>query len=113
MGRRKNWRQETWSHYDEGGRGIGRLLAYEPWREPEIWALVGGTGIWKRWYLKCFVSWWRFENPLEYNRAKQARYQRRCANRTQAAKLEASREASKEAMLKRPKTSERPEEPKP
>lgn len=105
MGHRKNWKDQTWAAYDEGGRAIGKLLAHEPHREPEVWALVSGTGIWKRWYLKCFVSWWRLENPLEYNRIKQARYQGRCSRKKQAAKLEASREASSEAMLK--KTSPR------
>jgi hypothetical protein len=102
MGHRKNWKELTWEAYDEGGRGIGRLLAYEPHREPEIWALVSGTGIWKRWYLKCFVSWWRIENPLEYNRIKQARYIRKRRRQEQTSKLKASREASAEAMRSKP-----------
>lgn len=99
MRHRKNWKKETWSHYDEGGRAIGRMLAHEPHREPEVWALVSGTGIWKRWYLKCFVSWWRIENPLEYNRIKQARYAKKLSARRRDAKLEEAREASTETVL--------------
>lgn len=91
---RKTWKADTWEYYDEGGRAIGKLLAYEPHREPEIWKLVSGTGIWKRWYLKCFAAWWRIENPREYNTMKAIRSAKKLSRLRRAAKLKAERDSS-------------------
>ena len=52
------------------------MLAYHPDKEDEIWHLVGGSGLWKRWYLTVFKALWRKEHPREVRNLKQARYQR-------------------------------------
>lgn len=97
--------------YREGGEAIGRLLNHHPEREPQIWALVAGAEIWKRWHLLAFKSIWRLENPVEYQAIKDARKIKARRNQRWTRKLEESREAAKAAMPSKPKTSERPEEP--
>lgn len=112
--RRAEWKEATWELYDEGGRAVGRALAYDPSREPEIWAQVRGLGVWERWHLAAFVRWWRIENPQEYNRAKSNRHYSRQRKLKQARTLEATREASiAEAMLTltRPAKSPAPQAP--
>lgn len=103
MGISRRKRAEAEPFYREGGEAIGKLLNYHPTEEPRIWALVAGTGIWKRWYLMAFKSIWRLENVREYNTLKSSREQRRRYARKEDAKLEAIREAAKA----KPKTSER------
>lgn len=62
--------------YDEGGEAIGRAIMYDPGKEPYYWSLVGGTGIWPRWYLKCFATLYRERNRREYERWKKAKQHR-------------------------------------
>lgn len=107
MGCSDRMRAEAEPFYREGGEAIGRLLSYNPEKEPQVWALVAGTGIWKRWYLAAFKSIWRKEHPQEYNALKAARERRKRRNKTWARKLEAMREAAKAAMPSKIRTSER------
>ncbi len=52
--------------YEEGGRGVGRQLLHDKSKEPQIWKLLGGTGVWPRWYLSAFRTMYIKENPREY-----------------------------------------------
>ena len=109
MGVSRREAEEAMDLYREGGEAVGRLLNYRPEEEPRIWVLMAGTGIWKRRHLQVFKSIWRQENRLEYNRIKQARYEKRRLAQKRAASLEATREASTEAVLNEHQASERSE----
>lgn len=87
--------EEAMPFYREGGEAVGELLSAHPEREPEIWALVAGTGIWKRYYLVAFRSIWRRENPQAYTNMKAKRHRDRKGARDRASKLHAAREAGK------------------
>jgi hypothetical protein len=107
----KSRREEAWPFYEEGGRAVAELLCHHPEKEPEVWALMAGTGIWKRWYLKVFKSFWKAENPREYNNAKHRRHNRKRYARDKQRRLEARRReaADKAAMLNQAPSSD--EEP--
>ena len=77
--------------YREGGEAVGELLSAYPEREPEIWALVAGTGIWKRCYLTAFKSIWRRENPKAYTNMKAKRHRDKMGAKARASKLEETR----------------------
>ena len=62
--------------YEEGGEAIGRAIMYDPGKEPYYWSLVGGTGIWPRWYLKCFATLYRQAHRREYEGWKKSRQYR-------------------------------------
>lgn len=103
-------RAEAEPFYREGGEAIGELLCRNPEREPEIWLLVAGTGIWKRWYLWAFAAWWRIEHPREYSAIKSLRHWRKGNNLKKAGRLEASkREAANKAAM--PTEIQAPERP--
>lgn len=75
--------------YENGGEPIGRLLHYHPEKEPEIWGMVGGTGMWKRWHLAAFRRMWRDRNPAEAKRVTKLReYHARAKRKRAHAKLE-------------------------
>jgi ornithine cyclodeaminase/alanine dehydrogenase-like protein (mu-crystallin family) len=97
----KRQREEAMQLYREGGEAVGRLLTYHPEDEPRIWLLVAGTGVWKRWHLRAFKSIWRLENPQEYQRVKDSRRVKARSKRTWDGRMEATREASLEAVLKK------------
>ena len=83
------------SLYEDGGKAIGELLCTYPEKEPQIWKLVAGAGLWTRKDLAAFKSLWRRDHPVEYSRIRQARYDRKQLARRRAARLEKTREASK------------------
>lgn len=95
----KDWRERSREAYEEGGRGIGAYLAEFPDREPEVWALVAGTRVWKRWYLRAFVAHWKAENPAAYQAAKDRRYLARRRARVGADRINSGRQASSEELL--------------
>jgi hypothetical protein len=86
--------------YEEGGRGIGKALLWDPTREPAIWALIDGTDIWPRWYLSAFRSFYIAENRLEYRRWVDGRHRQRqkVSNRTQ--KKDLTKKAAEALILK-------------
>lgn len=104
-------RAEAEPFYREGGEAIGELLCRHPEREPMVWSLVAGTGIWKRWYLRAFKAIWRLENRQAYNALKSGWHRHRNAAQEKADRLEAEREAAKAAMPTKHLASERPEGP--
>ena len=112
MGRyRKNWRDEVVPAYEEGGEAIGRTLMYHPEKEPELWRLMAGTGIWPRWYLKCFATLYRQANPKEYEALKKRWQYRRKSKAEKAGRVETSREAASAAMPTKHKTRKGPASP--
>jgi hypothetical protein len=86
--------------YEEGGRGIGKALLWNPSQEPEIWNLIDGTDLWPRWYLSAFRSMYIAENRLEYRRWVDGRHRqrRKVSNRTQRRSL--ARESAEARILK-------------
>jgi hypothetical protein len=99
----RGWAEEAMPFYLEGGEAVGRLLFISPEREPEIWALIGGTSLWKRWYLEAFKRLWSRANKAEARRVVCARYEKKRWARNRSAILEGQREASmREAMPTRP-----------
>ena len=85
--------------YEDGGQAIGELLCTYPEKEPQIWKLVAGAGLWTRKDLAAFKSLWRRDHPVEYSRIKQARYDRKQLARRRADNLRSKQqEASAEAM---------------
>ena len=109
MGRyRKNWRDEVVPAYEEGGEAIGRTLMYHPEKEPELWNLMAGTGIWPRWYLKCFATLYRQAHPKEYEALKKRWQYRRKSKAEKAGRVETSREAASAAMPTKHKTRKGP-----
>ena len=66
-GRPKDWRQheELFEAYEEGGKSIGRAIAYDTSKEAYFWKLLGPLKLWPRWYLLTFRTIWRERNPRE------------------------------------------------
>lgn len=66
------WREdeEFLAAYEEGGQSIGRALMYNPEKEAYFWSLLGGIGLWPRWYLKGFKAMYRSLHPREANTLK-------------------------------------------
>jgi len=52
--------------YENGGQSIGKLLLHRPDLEPEIWKILGPTGIYPRWMLRSFRYEYRTRNPNEW-----------------------------------------------
>lgn len=85
---------EVEPHYANGGESIGRLLMHYPDKEPEIWKIMGGCGVWKRWYLACFATLYRKRNVREYERIKKRwQAERKKVRLRQQAMLDASGES--------------------
>jgi|14BtaG_2_1085337.scaffolds.fasta_scaffold00111_40 hypothetical protein len=70
MKRPKDWRIQAKVPYEEGGRAIGRVIMHDRSREPYLWSLLSGTGMWQRWHLNAFATLYREENIREYNAQK-------------------------------------------
>lgn len=81
MGRKRkwpvDWEEQCREAYEDYGHAVGRMLMWNHITEGELWALIGGTGVWPRWYLKAFVRLYRRENPREawsyYNKRRTAK----------------------------------------
>ena len=65
---------------------------YDPESEAKMWHLLGGTGIWPRWYLKCFATLYRERNLKEYQNMRHAKWHARSKRKRNADKLEGNRE---------------------
>ena len=87
-----DWRKKIEEAYEEGGRGIGRMLAYYPEREKDVWAWIGGLKIYPRYYLLHFVRLWRKENPREWDSYRRTQYNRRKARERDQAIVQDDRE---------------------
>lgn len=70
MKRPKDWRDEVTPIYLEEGEAIGRMIMHNRDQEPYLWSLVGGTGVWPRWYLFAFATLYRESHMTEYNSLK-------------------------------------------
>jgi hypothetical protein len=77
MKRPKNWRETLAPIYAEEGRAIGRVIMHDRSQEAYLWSLLGGTGVWPRWYLYAFATLYREENTTEYNAQKSRKRRRR------------------------------------
>jgi hypothetical protein len=90
MGRFKrplNWRDEVRPVYEEEGRAIGKYLMHNRSKEPDLWAMLGPTKVWPRFYLFGFATLYKDENPREYERFKKNRQnaRKRAGRRAQEA----------------------------
>ena len=109
MGRhRKGWRDEVEPAYEEGGEAIGRAIMYDPESEAKMWHLLGGTGIWPRWYLKCFATLYRQAHPREYEALKKRWQYKRNSKAEKADRIAENREAASAAMPTKRKTRKGP-----
>jgi len=63
--------------YAQEGKAIGRLIMHDREQEAYLWSLLGGTGLWPRWYLYAFATLYREENIREYNAQKAIKHSRR------------------------------------
>jgi len=90
MKRPKDWRKLVTPVYLEEGRAIGRMIMYDRSKEEYLWSLLGGTGIWPRWYLKAFAILYREENLKEYNTQRCRKYGRRKRKERMLAKCQES-----------------------
>lgn len=90
----RTWREdeEFISAYEEGGQAIGRALMYSPDKEPYFWTLLGGIGLWPRWYLKGFKAMYRSLHPTEVNNLKVRNRRKNKRKRDQRDILEHERE---------------------
>ena len=95
MKRPKDWRDEVTPIYLEGGQAIGRILMHDRTKEPYIWSLVGGTGLWPRWYLLAFATLYRESHMTEYNTLKS---QWRRGRKKKKARTEECEEARRKAL---------------
>ncbi|HAW75188.1 MAG TPA: hypothetical protein DCW74_05560 [Alteromonas australica] len=77
MKRPKNWRETLAPIYQEEGRAIGRMIMHDRSQEEYLWSLLGGTGVWPRWYLYAFATLYREENMTEYNTQKSRKRRKR------------------------------------
>ena len=94
MKRPKNWREEVTPVYLEEGQAIGRMIMHDRDKEPYFWQLIGGTGLWPRWYLMAFATLYRQSHMTEYNTLK-SRWNRG------KAKKKAMKEEQERASVKR------------
>lgn len=63
--------------YENGGESIGKLLVHRPDLEPEIWKLVSGIGVWRRWHLKAFKKMYTERNLAKSKQAQKKYYRRK------------------------------------
>ena len=99
MGSRPGKRPRGWTKcpklraaYEEGGVAIGRMMVWQPERAEQIWKLVGGTGIWPKWYLEGFRYHWIKDNPREYNQWRRSVTNGRASQRRKAQKLQEAKD---------------------
>ena len=92
--------------YEEGGEAIGRTLMYHPEKEPELWSLMAGTGIWPRWYLKCFATLYRQANPKEYEALKKRWQYRRKSKAEKAGRIAENRKRSGHDVNQDPRSTQ-------
>ena len=85
--------------YEEGGRGVGRQLIYNPSAEPSLWKMLGSLKLWPRWYLQAFARLWADENPTEYERIRKRRYRKGKRKDDEAVTLKATREQAQVNLL--------------
>ncbi len=90
MKRPKNWREKVTPVYLEEGRAVGRMIMHDRSQEEYLWSLLGGTGVWPRWYLEAFATLYREENMTEYNTQKSRKYKRRKKKERMLAQCEES-----------------------
>ena len=86
--------------YEEGGRAIGRKILHDPEAEPQLWKLVEGLGLWKRWYLRAFCRLYSAENPTEYERVRKQRYRKMNSAIAKAEKIARLRKEATESVKK-------------
>ena len=100
-GRPSDWEtnEDFLEAYAEAGESIGKALIHDPDKEPYFWSLLGGIGLWPRWYLKAFQAKYKQEHRSEYNVAKNMRYKRRKAKERRLVECDHTREAANAAML--------------
>lgn len=94
MKRPKNWRDEVTPIYLEEGEAIGRMIMHDRDQEEYLWSLLGGTGIWPRWYLFSFAQLYREAHILEYDAQKSRKYRSRKRKRDKKLELELLRPKS-------------------
>lgn len=84
-GRPRNWRQheDLFEAYEEGGKSIGRAIAYDVSKEGYFWKLLGPLKLWPRWYLLTFRTIWRERNMKEAMRIKRRAMAKRKRERQQ------------------------------
>ena len=90
----RDWRvnAEFVAAYEEGGEAMGRALMYNPEKEEYFWSLLGGLGLWPRWYLKGFKAMYRSLHPTEANTLKVRNRRRNKRKREQSGMMDAYRE---------------------
>jgi len=85
--------------YEEGGRGVGRQLNYNPSAESALWKMLGPLRLWPRWYLQAFARLWADENPTEYERIRKRRYRKKQRQATDADTLKSARDQAKVNLI--------------
>lgn len=90
--------------YEEGGEAIGRLMVWQPKKAEHVWKLIGGMGLWPKWYLEGFRYHWIKDNPKEYQRYRKNLMFERARKRRTAGRLEESRRQGREAAEQRHQT---------
>ena len=71
------------------------MLCYNPEREPDVWAWVGGLKIWPRYYLNHFARIWRRENKREWETLRKNRYRKRLRSERDDALMHEARESTR------------------
>lgn len=87
MGISSRQKQQARPAYEEGGKAMGRQIMYDPSAEARLWKMLGGLGLWPRWYLSAFRRLYEQENPQEYERVRKANYRKRKRKQTRPDKL--------------------------
>lgn len=100
--RPKNWRDEVVPVYESEGEAIGKALMVNRSLEPEIWAVVGGTGIWPRWYLHAFGTLYIERHPKEWRNLKSGRSHSRRRAREKADRMKRARKQVGERLSREP-----------
>lgn len=106
--RPKNWRDEVIPVYEAEGEAIGKALMIDRSLEPEIWKVVGGTGIWPRWYIHAFGTLYIERHPKQWRNLKSNRSHARRRARDRSGKLKHTREQAERRLNAHP-DSENPQ----
>jgi hypothetical protein len=73
----RGWKAKSRPAYEDGGEAIGRIMLWNPEREPKIWALIAGTKLWPRWYLSAFRTHYVKDHPTEYSLWKNRKWRKK------------------------------------
>lgn len=96
----RGWKAKSRAAYEDCGEAIGKIMLWNPEREPEIWRLIAGTGLWPRWYLSAFRTHYIRDNPTDYSLWKNRKWRKKHQKARAERDLKRKRRQARESLDK-------------